>query len=88
MHGIIGLGGSQLYSRGEFQETLRERFRGLSGTFPEFLPESPSRTGGAQSGGLAHTERAEVSCTNASATPHVSCVVAVAGSDHPQGPKD
>ena len=43
---IIGFGASQPYSRGEFQETLWERFRGLSGTFPEFLPESPSRTRG------------------------------------------
>ena len=43
---IIGLGASQPYSRAEFQETLWERFRGLSGIFPEFLPESPSRTGG------------------------------------------
>ena len=43
---IIGLGGSQPYSRGEFQEKLSERFRGLSGIFPEFPPESPSRTGG------------------------------------------
>ena len=43
---IIGLGASQPYSRGKFQETLWERFRGLSGKFPEFLPESPSRTGG------------------------------------------
>ena len=42
---IIGLGGSQKYSQGEFQETLWERFRGLSGIFPEFLPESPSRIG-------------------------------------------
>ena len=38
---IIGLGGSQPYSRGEFQEALWERFRGLSGILPEFLPESP-----------------------------------------------
>ena len=30
---IIGFGGSQPYSRGEFQETLWERFRGLSGIF-------------------------------------------------------
>ena len=29
-------------ARGEFQETLLERFRGLSGNFLEFLPESPS----------------------------------------------
>ena len=43
---IIAFGGSQPYSRGEFQETLWERFRGLSGILPEFLPESPSRTGG------------------------------------------
>ena len=43
---IIGLGASQPYSAVEFQETLWERFRGLSGIFPEFLPESPSRTGG------------------------------------------
>ena len=43
---IIGLGASQPYSRGKFQETLWERFRGLSGIFPEFLPESPSRTWG------------------------------------------
>ena len=43
---IIGFGASQPYSRGEFQETLWERFQGLSGIFPEFLPESPSRTGG------------------------------------------
>ena len=43
---IIGLWISQPYSRGEFQETLWERFRGLSGIFPEFLRESPSRTGG------------------------------------------
>ena len=43
---IIGFGASQPYSRGKFQETLWERFRGLSGIFPEFLPESPSRTGG------------------------------------------
>ena len=28
------------------QETLWERFRGLSGIFPEVLPGSPSRTGG------------------------------------------
>ena len=40
------LGGSQPYSRGKFQEKLWERFRGLSRIFPEFLPESPSRTGG------------------------------------------
>ena len=45
MHWIIGLGGSQLYSWGEFQEKSWERFRGLSLIFPEFLPESPSRTG-------------------------------------------
>ena len=43
---IIGLWASQPYSRGEFQETLWERFRGLSGIHPEFFPESPSRTGG------------------------------------------
>ena len=43
---IIGLGASQPYSREKFQEMLWERFRGLSGIFPEFLPESPSRTGG------------------------------------------
>ena len=43
---IVGLGAFQPYSRGEFEETLWERFRGLSGIFPEFLPESPSRTGG------------------------------------------
>ena len=43
---IIGLGGSQPYSPGEFQETLWERFWGLSGIFPEFLPESPNRTVG------------------------------------------
>ena len=42
---IVGFGGSQPYSRWEFQETLWERFRGLPGIFPEFLPESPSRTG-------------------------------------------
>ena len=42
---IIGFGGSQPYSRREFQETLWERFRGLSGIYPELLPESPSRTG-------------------------------------------
>ena len=42
----IGLGGSQPYSRREFQETLWERFRGLSGFFPEFLPKSASCTGG------------------------------------------
>ena len=29
---------------GEFQEKLWKRFQGLSRTFPEFLPESPSRT--------------------------------------------
>ena len=34
---IIGFGGSQPYSWGEFQETLWERFRGLSGVFPEFF---------------------------------------------------
>ena len=33
-------------SRGKTPETLWERFRGLSGIFPEFPPESPSRTGG------------------------------------------
>ena len=43
---IIAFGAFQPYSRGKFQETLWERFRGLSGIFPEFLPESPSRTGG------------------------------------------
>ena len=43
---IVGFGLSQPYSRREFQETLWERFRGLSGIFPEILPESPSRTGG------------------------------------------
>ena len=43
---IIGFGASQPYSRREFQETLWERFRGLSGVFPEFLPESASRAGG------------------------------------------
>ena len=43
---IIGFGASQPYSRREFQETLWERFRGLSGVFPEFLPEGASRTGG------------------------------------------
>ena len=43
---IIGLGGSQPYSRREFQEKLWERFRCLFGISPEFLPESPSRTGG------------------------------------------
>ena len=43
---IIGFGASQPYSRREFQETLTERFRGLSGIFPELLPESASRTGG------------------------------------------
>ena len=46
MPSIIGFGGSQPHSRREFPETLRERFRGLSGILPEFLPESPSRTGG------------------------------------------
>ena len=52
---IIGFGASQPYSRREFQETLWERFRGLSGIFPEFLPESPSRTGGvAQQGAERH----------------------------------
>ena len=49
---IIGLGASQPYSRGKFQETLWERFRGLSKIFPEFLPESPSRTGGMASNPL------------------------------------
>ena len=43
---IIRFGASQPYSWREFQETLWERFRGLSGVFPEFLPESASRTGG------------------------------------------
>ena len=43
---IIGLGASQPYSRGEFQETLWERFRCLSRIIPEFLPGSPSRTRG------------------------------------------
>ena len=53
---IIGLGRSQPYSRGEFQETLWERFRGLSGIFPEYLPESASRTGGmADCGGHLQT---------------------------------
>ena len=32
-------------TRGEVQEKLLERFRGLSGIFPQFPPESPSRTG-------------------------------------------
>ena len=43
---IIGFGASQPYSQREFQEKLWERFRCLSGIFPEFLPEIPSRTGG------------------------------------------
>ena len=43
---VIGLGAFQPYSRREFQQTLWERFRGRSGIFPEFLPESASRTGG------------------------------------------
>ena len=51
---IKGFGASQPYSRGKFQETLSERFRDLSGIFPEFLPESPSRTGG-----VAHSDREE-----------------------------
>ena len=38
--------GIQPYSRGEFQGTLWERFRVLSGIFLEFLPKSPSRAGG------------------------------------------
>ena len=38
--------GSQPYSWGEFQETLWERFRGLSRILPEFLSERPSRPGG------------------------------------------
>ena len=46
MRWIIGLGGSQLYSRGEFQEKLWEHFQGLSGILSEFLPESPSRIWG------------------------------------------
>ena len=58
MPSIIGFGASQPYSWGEFQETLWERFRGLSGTLPEFLPESPSRTGGTAQKGAQ--ERAEV----------------------------
>ena len=33
-------------SRGKTLEKLWERFRGLSGIFPEFPLESPSRTGG------------------------------------------
>ena len=41
----IGLGRSQPYSRGEFQEKLWERFRGNSGIFPEFPPESPAVLG-------------------------------------------
>ena len=52
---IIGFGASQLYSRREFQETLWEHFRGLSGIFPEFLPESASRTGG-----MAHSRISDV----------------------------
>ena len=39
---FIGLGGSQPYSRGEFQEPLWERFRGLSRISLEFPPESPT----------------------------------------------
>ena len=50
---IIGLGASQPYSRREFQETLWERFRGLSGIFPEFLPERASRTGGMAQKGVS-----------------------------------
>ena len=42
----IGFVGSQPYSRGEFQEKLWEHFRGLSGIFPEFFLESPSRARG------------------------------------------
>ena len=43
---IVGFGGSQPYSQRKFQEKLWEHFRCLSGIFPEFLPESPSRIGG------------------------------------------
>ena len=44
---LIGLGGSQPYSRGEFQEKLSERFRGLSGIllqFPNILDLDPGMT--------------------------------------------
>ena len=39
---VIGLGDAQPYSRGELQEKL---YKSASGVFPEFPPESPSRTG-------------------------------------------
>ena len=39
---IIGFGGSQLYSRGEFQETFWERFWGLSGIFRDFFRKVPA----------------------------------------------
>ena len=42
---IIGLGAFQPYSRGKFQETLWERFRGLSGIFPEFFRKVPAVLG-------------------------------------------
>ena len=54
---IRGFEGSQPYSQGEFQETLWERFRGLSGVCPEFLPESASRTGGMSSPKKAHKHK-------------------------------
>ena len=40
-----GLGGSQPYSRGEFQEKLWECFRGLSGFFRNFLRKVPAVLG-------------------------------------------
>ena len=42
---IIGFGASQPYSRREFQETLWERFRGLSGVSPEFFRKVPAVLG-------------------------------------------
>ena len=42
---IIGLGASQPYSRREFQEKLWERFRRLSGIFPNFFRKVPAVLG-------------------------------------------
>ena len=42
---ITGFGASQPYSRREFQETLWERFRGLSGIFRDFFREVPAVLG-------------------------------------------
>ena len=43
---IIGLGAPSRTLEGNFRKRSESVSGGLSGIFPEFLPESPSRTGG------------------------------------------